>query len=663
MPAEVLTINDTLAIDTVATEIARQWVHWDSLRQNAKVRWEETRKYKYAVDTTTTTNNKLPWKNKTTYPKLTQIADNLKANYIMSLFPRRQWMTWEAFDEAADSKKKRDIIEQYMMSVVENSDFLQQMGLLLDDWIDFGNCFSTVEWVDQRIQQPNGMQVGYVGPRPVRISPFDIVFNPIAATFADTPKIIRKFVTLGDLKSEIESLTPLDNHAEELWNYLKDIRNPGHKVWSVETAAEDSFYQVDGFTSFQQYLGSDFAEVMTFYGDLFMRETGTLYKNAVITLVDRHKLIANVPNESLFGKAPIYHSAWRARQDNLWGMGPLDNLVGMQYRIDHLENLKADVFDLNAFPPLKIKGVISDDFEWGPMERIYLGDDGDVNMVAPHFEILNTNTEISTLEKRMEEIAGAPGEAMGIRSPGEKTKYEVQRLENAAARIFQFRLNQFEAQQVEQQLTAHLELARRKMVSSELRMFDSNLKISDFQSITAQDLMGNGRIRPVAAKHFAEQAMLVQNLTAFANSALGQDPAVNVHISGLKMAKLFEQLMEAERFQLVQPFIRIAEQHEAQNLSNVSQEKSLTQMQTPSGMPGDSGALPRAQAAAGKLPPGISQQSPLGARGGGPKVPLIRSQLGSAPQQGAPLGEDGAVSGQGPVAASGPSPGLVGPAG
>jgi hypothetical protein len=28
-------------------------------------------------------------------------------------------------------------------------------------------------------------------------------------------------------------------------------------------------------------------------------------------------------------------------------MGPLDNLVGLQYRIDHLENAKADALDLN----------------------------------------------------------------------------------------------------------------------------------------------------------------------------------------------------------------------------------------------------------------------------------------------------------------------------
>jgi len=52
---------------------------------------------------------------------------------------------------------------------------------------------------------------------------------------------------------------------------------------------------------------------------------------------------------------------------------------------------------------------------------------------------------------------------MGFRSPGEKTKYEVQRLENASARIFQNKINQFEEQIVEPLLNAMLELARRNL--------------------------------------------------------------------------------------------------------------------------------------------------------------------------------------------------------
>lgn len=610
MAGKSLTLSDVLEVDSLAASIAKQWQHWDNLRESKKRDWAEVRRYKYAVDTTTTTNAKLPWKNKTTYPKLTQIADNLKANYVQSLFPRRKWLVWEGHNKLSEAASKKDAIEQYMLSVIDNSDFKQIMGKLLDDWIDYGNCFSTVEWVDQRIMQADGIKAGYVGPRVVRISPYDIVFNPIASTFADTPKIIRRFVMLGDLKAELESMSGIPEDTKAIWDYCTKIRSPGHGAFTADTSIADEFLQVDGFGTYQQYLGSDYAEVLTFYGDLYVRETGDFYKNAVITIVDRHKLISNVPNPSLFGKAPIYHSAWRTRQDNLWGMGPLDNIVGMQYRIDHLENLKADVFDLNAFPPFKIRGLLNEDFEWGPGERIYVGDDGDVEMVTPHFEILNANLEIDGLDRKMEEVAGAPKEAMGIRSPGEKTKYEVQRLENASGRIFQTRLVQFSDEQVETSITAALELSRRKMVTTELRMFDDDLKIAEFKSITADDIKGNGRIRPVAARHFAEQADKVQNLTAFATSPLGQDPSINVHFSGLRLARLMESLLDLEDDDLVQPFVRIAEQHEAQNLMNASMEQASVQAATPAGLsPDDRNGLPGGPPATppqkNMMPPGV----------------------------------------------------------
>jgi hypothetical protein len=76
--------------------------------------------------------------------------------------------------------------------------------------------------------------------------------------------------------------------------------------------------------------------------------------------------MSNEENPSWLGKCPIFHAGWRERPDNLYAMGPLDNLVGMQYRIDHLENLKADVFDQIAYPILKIRGDVEDfDFEPG----------------------------------------------------------------------------------------------------------------------------------------------------------------------------------------------------------------------------------------------------------------------------------------------------------
>jgi hypothetical protein len=124
----------------------------------------------------------------------------------------------------------------------------------------------------------------------------------------------------------------------------------------------------------------------------------------------------------------------------------------------------------------------------------------------------------------MEEMAGAPKEAMGFRSPGEKTKYEVQRLENAASRVFQNKINQFE-EIVEPLMNAMLELARRNMSGTmTIKVFNDEFKTSSFQSLTVEDITGIGRIKPVAARHFAEQADLIQNVTNLTNSGLWAGP-------------------------------------------------------------------------------------------------------------------------------------------
>jgi hypothetical protein len=83
---------------------------------------------------------------------------------------------------------------------------------------------------------------------------------------------------------------------------------------------------------------------------------------------------------------------------------------------------------------------------------------------------------------------------------------------------------------------------------------------------------------------------MIQNLTQFATSALGQDPAVNAHISGKKLAKLMEQLLGMERFELVQDNVRITEQLETTQLAQTAQQMVMEQMQ-PQGNPNDPNAM------------------------------------------------------------------------
>jgi hypothetical protein len=611
----VLQLEEYLSIDQEACIIADTWHRWDAMRQLAKNDWEEIRRYVYATDTTQTTNARTPWKNKTTVPKLCQIRDNLYANYTATLFPQRKSIIWEANEKDANSVAKRDAIVNYMSWCIDQASFKHEIDKLILDYIDYGNCFVTVEWLDQRAEQPNMVQSGFVGPAVRRISPLDIVMNPVTENFASSPKVIRSCISMGELKELLQRMSNDENREEyeELYNYFKEIRSNASK-FDGDWQQRDALFSMDGFTSFREYLQQDSIEVLTFYGDLYNRHDDTFYKNYVITIVDRHKIIGKKPNPSFFGYPPIFHSPWRKKQDNLWGMGPLANLVGMQYRMDHIENMGADIWDLTAFPVQKVKGFVQD-FTWQPGEKIFVDEEGDVELVAPDVNIMQADMKIERLEALMEQMAGAPREAMGFRTPGEKTKYEVQRLENAAARIFQNKIRQFEEQIVEPLLNAMLELAKRNLVGTQtIKIFDDENKIFTFETLTAEDITGIGRIKPVATRHFAEQAELIQNLTSLTGSNLW--PTVQPHFSSIKLAKLVEKVFGLEDLEMVTPNVALAEQADAQRQMQVLQEMNFRQGTTASGI-GEDFDLDRFGQGP-EIPPGtLEQMSSQMASGGG----------------------------------------------
>lgn len=583
LTSKVLQLEDIVQPDQLAIKITETWMAWDSARQLKKQDWEEIRRYVYATDTSHTSNSSLPWKNKTTVPKLCQIMDNLYSNYTATLFPQRKWLVWEANEMNSNSQAKRDAITNYSYWMIAQPSFKHEMDKIILDYIQYGNCFGTVEWLDQRVQLPDRTQAGYVGPVVKRISPLDIVMNPTAESFIVSPKIVRSIISIGELKEILDRMSNDENREEyeELWKYLKEVRLNAVKYGS-DWQQRDNLYQVDGFSSFGEYLASESVEVLTFYGDLYDPDSDTFLKNHVITVVDRHKLIGKKPNPSYFGYPPIFHVPWRKKQDNLWGMGPLDNLVGMQYRMDHVENMKADIFDQVTYPVLKVKGFV-EQFTWQPGEQIFVSDEGDVDMVVPDVNALQANFEIQNLERLMEEMAGAPREAMGFRTPGEKTKYEVQRLENAASRVFQNKIRQFEESFEEMLLNAMLELARRNMTGvNTIKVFNDEFKFSTFQTLTAEDITGIGRIKPIAARHFAEQAELIQNLTSLSQSNLFS--LVQPHMSSIQLSKIIEQVFNLQDYELIVPYISLAEQAEGQKQAQALQEQVLNATSTASGM-------------------------------------------------------------------------------
>jgi hypothetical protein len=407
-----------------------------------------------------------------------------------------------------------------------------------------------------------------------RISPLDIVFNPLASTFQNSFKIIRSMKTVGELvkmgmeepenaflKNAIAQRSKLLSHAN---------------AYGIDDADKAEGFQIDGFGNYNEYLQSGYVEILEFFGDIHNQETGEYQADRIVTIVDRMWVIRNEPINNWLGHAPIYHVGWRTRPDNLWAMGPLENLVGMQYRIDHLENLKADAMDLAVLPPLVIKGEV-ESFRYGPAEEIHIDENGDVTELARNVQwVITAENNIDKLEMRMEQYAGAPREAMGIRSPGEKTAFEVRELQNAAGRIFQEKITTFEIELLEPILNAMLETGRRNMDGTDwIRVLDDDLGVQRFQEITREDITASGILRPVGARHFAAQAQIVQNLTGIANTPIWQQIAP--HTSSIKLSKMVEDVLGFGRYEVFRPNIAIDEQTQTQRLAAQANEDLMTE--------------------------------------------------------------------------------------
>jgi hypothetical protein len=193
--------------------------------------------------------------------------------------------------------------------------------------------------------------------------------------------------------------------------------------------------------------------------------------------------------------------------------------------------------------------------------------------------VLGVNNEINYLLMLMEEMAGAPKEAMGIRTPGEKTAFEVQQLQNAAGRIFQHKTLKFEAF-VEKLLNTMLEVSRRNMDTDDLiRVLDDDLGVTTFMSITKNDITAKGKLRPIGARHYANRAQLMQNLTGVFGSPIGQ--LIAPHVSPKRLAQLVEDFMGFDSFDFIGDNVAVFEQAETQKLVGEVQNQMAVEQQIP----------------------------------------------------------------------------------
>jgi len=590
MAANSFDVRAVLSPDQVADEIAVKYEKWKSDRHVWEEQTMEVRNFLYATDTRTTSAGGNPFKNSTTTPKLSQIAQNLKANYMSHMFSNPEWINWETESKTDELFKKKSSIESYVRTKMRLNGSMQIIDALLDDWIQTGVCFARLVYVNEAHVDANGLAVpGYIGPRIERISPHDIVFNIAATSWERAPKIVRSLVSLGELARRAMDEPENTMWTEETMNLIRGRRQAlrgAAKQISKADSDKTRQYIADGFGSITEYYNSDLVEVLEFYGDWYDIDTGEFKKNHVITVVDRVHVVREEPVDNWRGTPYLYFSAWRERPDNLMGMGPLDNLVGMQYKIDKLENLRADVFDQIANPTVvEIGDVEFFGVRGAPGQRFITAEGGDVKHLRPDTTALSADLQIANTMNLMEELAGAPREAMGMRSPGEKTKFEVQVLDNAANRLFRNKVRKFELF-LENILNDFLEMARRNLDGADMvRMQDETFGVEQFVTITKEDITATGKMYARGSMLFEKQANSLQNLNMIFNSQVGQ--LIAPHMSRKQLARIVEDLLSAESFKLFTDNVGIIEDMETQRIAQAGQEQLEEESMTDGSIDGD----------------------------------------------------------------------------
>lgn len=567
--------------DNKASQLVHQYTAWQGARTRAESQWQEVYNYCNSTDARETSNVQNPWDNSTNIPKMAQIADNLEANYEPAMFPSNDWFRFEPFTANAAKKETRDKVEAYISTKNRLNDFYLEIAKCRRDWIYTGNCFGEVKYITETAIDREGIEyVTYSGPKFFRISPYDIVFNALASSFESSPKFKRTLYTRGELEVVAKGWDRDEEMATNILDMVDKLRYTVSALGDSETQKYNSMVY-DGFGTAADYFRSGYVEVLEYFGDLYDVNTNTFHKNKRYVIVDRMWVVSEQDIATPSGKPNIFHCGWRLRPDNLWAQGPLELLVGMQYRLNHLENAKSDAFDQQLDSDLVFRGTIDIIQDGG--RKIYISEDvnGDVRRLAPDTTILNANMEIEWLMRMMEETAGAPKDAVGIRTPGEKTAFEVGQLFERSGRVFQNKVAYFERVFTEKIINAELAVSRDNIHKVDtIPVVGSEDGVIDFMDITKEDISSNGKLVPIGARHFARQAQLIQTLQGLQQGLLA-DPEIMQHISSKRMAEVVvDELLNFHKYDLYKPYARVYERAEAQKLMQAAEDEMMAQQQT-----------------------------------------------------------------------------------
>lgn len=562
MSGESLTLEEhTKTDEQFASFILDTFQKHDSSKEGVKQHWNEVEAYKYATDTNNSIMGTNAFDHSTHIPVLSSISQDLEAIISQTTTPHEDWFDFSPEDRSSANKKSKNKVKAFLKNRHRVDDFNDVKRKLDSDYVTYGNAFAMVEFIDESQEE----KTGYIGPRVIRISPYDIVFDPTAANFERTPKIIRTVVDIGTIAEWVEKGA---GNTKVLIEVLES--RSGNATKRMTHHEKNQQYVPQGFNNYDSYQASGYLEVLWFYGNMYDPATKRILKNRKMASIDGKWLIFNEEIDTPTGKPMIFKASFMDRPDNLWGMGPLDNIVGLNYQINHRENAKNDALDKLINPDL---------VKLGDVEEIYDDETGRIEYIAPEgggVQELGINTqffqfslEVDRLEDTSRKAARLPSDIVGFRTPGEKTFGEVSALTEGAMRGFIHKVQSYE-RFLEKILQAELVLSAKNLSTVLQVPGQVENGVIPFLEITKKDLEVTGALIAKGSQRFARKNQVLSTLTQLSATPLLQVAAP--HISGKALAFLVEELAELDGTGIFEEFVAISEQTEAQIVAQQAQQ-------------------------------------------------------------------------------------------
>lgn len=587
--ANSVSISEWNVIDQRGSKIASKFRTWHGLKTGAMTGWQEVERYLYATDTSSTSNGTNTHGHSTHIPVTMEIKQDLEAVAFRTVFPHRDFFDFEGAASDPATVDKQRTAKNYLKTKHRLNKMSKVIKAAISDMCTYGTCFIEVYYEDNTELLEGKTKTGYVGPKARRISPYDIVFNPLATSFEESPKIIRTLMDIGTFITTYQD----DDTANQ--DAIARVRRRRNTISGLRAHEKNTQYVPEGFGSVESYYESETVELLTFYGTIYDSSTDTVTKDRKIVVVDGLDALIDEPIDTPDGKPYIFQGRWEPRPDNLWPMGPLDNIIGIQYMINNRENGKSDILDKFITPDELHLGDV--DVLWDEEEgkRIFLAPEGGgVQELRPDASALAFDGQIDRYRQQARSSARIPQELAGFRTPGEKTAFEVGNLSDGALRGFTHKMQDFEEDVLEPVLRAELELAIRNLGETGVDQVIepvANTEATILRTISRSDLVVDGTIVPQGATRFARKNNQLNSLVQLSNTNLWA--IAQPHVSGQAAARAIEHLGEFDEQEIFQAWAAVREQVEGQfEAQRIQQTLAATQgAPTLEGVSDDSEAL------------------------------------------------------------------------